>query len=73
MNRRVYSTNIADEWFILEPLLGNSRYGRPLRHGLREMMNAIYYQARTGWLLPHDLSPYTAVCSRFSRWCDDGT
>ena len=40
------------------------------------MLNAIYYQGRTGcaWrLLPHDLPPCTAVVSRFWRWRDDGT
>lgn len=77
MTRRAYPTAITDaEWVILEPLLGETRYGRPLRHSLREMVNAIYYQARTGcaWrLLPHDLPPYTAVCSRFPRWRDNGT
>lgn len=77
MNRRAYATDIADdEWLILEPLLGKTIYGRPLRHSLREMVNALYYQARTGcaWrLLPHDFPPYTAVCSRFRRWRDAGT
>ncbi len=43
---------------------------------MRDYLNAIYYQGRTGcaWrLLPHDLPPYTAVVSRFRRWRDDGT
>lgn len=40
------------------------------------MVNAVYYQARTGcaWrLLPHNLPPYPAVWSRYRRWRDDGT
>jgi putative transposase len=77
MNRRPYPIDVTDdEWLILEPLFGKTIYGRPLRHSLREMANVIYYQARTGcvWrLLPHDLPPCTAVCSRFRRWRDDGT
>jgi transposase len=72
MNRRTYPTDVTDdEWLILESLLGKSSYGRPLRHSLRERVNASYYQARTGcsWRL----LPYTAVCSRFRRWRTDGT
>jgi transposase len=75
MTRPAYPTDVTDaEWFILAPLLAKNRYGRPLRHSLREMVNAIYYQARTGcaWrLLPHDLPPYPAVLSRFRRWRED--
>ena len=77
MTRFPYPTDVTDaEWLILSPLLLKTIYGRPLLHSLREMLNAIYYQGRTGcaWrLLPHDLPPYTAVVSRFRRWRDDGT
>ena len=77
MTRRAYPTDVTDdEWVILAPLFAKSIYGRPLLHSLREMVNALYYQARTGcaWrLLPHDLPPYPAVFSRFRRWRDDGT
>ena len=77
MERCAYPTDITDEeWLILEPLFGKTPYGRPLLHSLREMVNAVYYQARTGcaWrLLPHDLPPYPAVWSRYRRWRDDGT
>lgn len=42
---------------------------------MREIVNAILYQARTGckWrYLPHDFPPYTAVYC-FGKWRDDGT
>ncbi|MER5531456.1 transposase [Streptomyces sp. NPDC002677] len=43
---------------------------------MREIVNAILYQARTGcqWRhLPHDLPPKSAVYYYFALWRDDGT
>jgi transposase len=43
---------------------------------MREVINAILYQSRTGcqWEdLPHDLPPRSAVYYYFARWRDDGT
>ena len=77
ITRFPYSTDVTDEeWRILSPLLLKTIYGRPLLPSLRAMLNAIYYQGRTGcaWrVLPHDLPSYPAVVSRFRRWRDDGT
>ena len=71
MTRFLHPTDVTDtEWLILSPLLLKTIYGRPLLYSSREMINATYYQGRTGcaWrLLPHDLPPYTAVGSRFWR------
>jgi len=42
---------------------------------LREIWNAIFYQARTGcqWrYLPHDLPPHEDVWKHFCRWRDAG-
>ncbi|GIF45420.1 transposase [Actinoplanes xinjiangensis] len=49
-----------------------------LREGydLRETVNALFYQNRTGgqWALrPHDLPPWSAVYYHFGLWRDDGT
>ena len=77
MNRLSYPTDLsAGEWIILEPQFPVSPYGRDELHTTREILNAIYYQARSGcaWrLLPHDLPPWTAVYSRFRRWVAAGT
>ena len=77
MNRLAYPTDLTgDEWVILEPKFPVSPYGREELHTTREILNAIYYQARSGcaWrLLPHDLPPWTAVYSRFRRWVAAGT
>lgn len=43
---------------------------------MREIVNAILYQGRTGcqWLyLPHDLPPKSATYYYFAAWRDDGT
>ncbi len=43
---------------------------------MREIVNALLYQGRTGcqWdLLPHDLPPRGAVMYYFTKWRDDGT
>src|SRR5262249_56834352 len=43
---------------------------------LREIVDAILYQNRTGcqWeLLPHDLPPSSTVYDYFAAWRDDGT
>ena len=48
----------------------------PGRYELREVVNAIFYQNRTGcqWAyLPHDLPPKSATYYYFARWRDDGT
>ncbi len=75
MTRQGYSTDLTDaQWRIIEPLLPpatNGRTGRPRQYARREMLNAMFYQLRTGcaWrLLPHDLPPYNAVWELFCRW-----
>jgi transposase len=43
---------------------------------LREVMNSLLYQDRTGcqWdMLPHDRLPKSTVFDSFKRWRDDGT
>ncbi|KOY55283.1 transposase [Streptomyces sp. XY332] len=50
-------------------------FGRPPRHDLREIMNAILYVDRTGcqWAyLPHDFPPHQSVYGYFARWQRDG-
>jgi transposase len=50
--------------------------GHQGRYDLREIVNAIFYQNRTGcqWAcLPHDLPPKSATYYYFALWRDDGT
>jgi len=55
---------------VLPPAKGG-RTGRPRTYPLREIGNAVFYQARTGcaWrLLPHDFAPHGDGWNHFHRW-----
>ena len=73
MTRQTYATDITDsEWSYLEPHLPAPKSGgRPRRHAVREILNAIFYVLRSGcvWrLLPHDLPPWKTVYHYFRLW-----
>ena len=56
-------------------LRAHQRLGPP-KHAQRELLNALFYQARAGcaWrLLPHDFPPYRTVYKQFEAWREDGT
>jgi putative transposase len=76
--RKPYKTDLTDEqWEIAKPLIPPAKPGgRPREVDMREVLNTLLYQARTGcqWeLLPHDLLPKSTVWDYFQRWRDDGT
>jgi putative transposase len=75
--RKPYPSDLTDEqWAILEPLIPASEVGRPREVEMREVLNAIFYQARSGcqWdMLPHDLPARSTVNDYFRQWRDDGT
>lgn len=75
--RKPYPSDMTDEqWAIVEPLVPASKLGRPREVEIREVLNAIFYQARSGcqWdMLPHDLPPKSTVNDYFQKWRDDGT
>ena len=75
-----YPSDLTDEqWAILEPLIPpprTQRGGRPREVDMREVVNTILYQNRSGcqWdMLPHDLLPKSTVYDYFAQWRDDGT
>jgi transposase len=76
MNRLPYPTDLTDEqWLILKPFFPTSGYGRPPKYTKRELLNTIFYQARTGcaWrLLPHDLPLWSTVYKQFEEWREVG-
>jgi putative transposase len=77
-SRPAYDTDLTDaQWDILGPLLPPPPGGgRPRTTDMREVLNAILYNLRTGcaWdLLPHDFPPPGTVYGYFSRWRRDGT
>ena len=65
-----------DEWAVVAPfLLPASRVGRPRKHSMRRMWDAISYIAATGcqWaMLPKDFPPFTSVQYHFYRLRDCG-
>ena len=76
--RKPYKTDLTDtQWKIITPLIPPALPGgRPREVDMREVLNTLLYQARTGcqWeLLPHDLLPKSTVYDYFAQWRDDGT
>jgi transposase len=52
-----------------------AKTGRPREHAWREILNAIFYNTRNGYLwrlLPHELPPWKTVYTYFRKWCLDG-
>jgi putative transposase len=76
--RKPYKTDLTDDqWSIVKRLIPSAKPGgRPREVDMREVLNTLLYQARTGcqWeLLPHDLPPKSTVWDYFRQWRDDGT
>src|SRR6476469_8671994 len=76
--RKPYKTDLTDaQWKLIKPLIPAARPGgRPREVDMREILNTLLYQARTGcqWdMLPHDLLPKSTVYDYFAQWRDDGT
>jgi putative transposase len=78
MESRTYPTDLSDdEWRCIGPHLpGPTGQGRPRLHGLRTILNAVFYVLKSGcpWrLLPKDFPPWKTVYDWFRRWRMDGT
>ena len=75
--RKAYPSDLTDaQWALLEPLIPVATTGRPRIVDIREVLNAIFYQARSGcqWdMLPNDLPARSTVNEYFLNWRDDGT
>src|SRR6266567_7152735 len=76
--RKPYRSDLTDEQWnqIREQLPAAKPGGRPRQVELREVVNTLMYQARTGcqWdYLPHDLAAKSTVWDYFVAWQHDGT
>jgi transposase len=81
--RHSYPSDLSDgQWSLIEPVITawkdrhRSVSGHQGAYAMREIVNAILYQGRTGcqWAyLPHDLPPKSATYYYFAAWRDDGT
>lgn len=75
---KTYSTDLTDgQWERIAPLLAQWHHREhPNRaHSLRVILNAIFYQTRSGcaWRdLPGDLPPWSTVYDYFRRWRRQG-
>jgi len=80
--RKPYKTDLSEpEWVVIRPLIAAWKAQHPSvsghqgRYDMREIVNALRYQNRTGcqWdLLPHDFPPTGAVRYYFDVWKRDG-
>lgn len=73
-----YPSDLTDaEWVILEPLIPPAKPGgHPRRVDMRQVLNALFYQQRTGcqWrALPHEYPPWSTVWTYFRHWRNNGT
>jgi len=77
----MYPSDLTDaQWEHLEPLLQQPRGsrhagGRPRKHELRRVVDALLYVVKTGcqWRqLPSNFPPWKAVHEQFRRWRDAG-
>jgi putative transposase len=78
MKRPPYRTNLTDREYaaLTRYLPAPKPTGRPRRHGLRIILNGIFYVVRSGcqWrLLPREFPPWQTVYHYFRRWRLDGT
>jgi putative transposase len=76
--RKPYPSDLTDaQWKLIKPLIPPAKPGgRPRAVDIREVLNTLRYQARSGcqWdMLPHDLLPKSTAYDYFAQWRDDGT
>jgi putative transposase len=78
MESRRYPTDLSDdEWLCIRPHLPeHTGQGRPRLHGLRALLDAVFYVLKSGcpWrLLPREFPPWKTVYDWFRKWRIDGT
>jgi putative transposase len=77
--RTPYPSDLTDlQWDNIEHLFrkpAKGPGGRPRTYEIREIVNALFYMARSGcaWrMLPHDFPPWGLVSNYFYTWRDAG-
>ncbi len=73
-----YKSDVSDaEWALIRPFMPRNRpNGRDVRTSMRDVVNAIFYQDRTGcqWrYLPSNFPPWSTIAGYYYRWMRDGT
>ena len=76
--RKRYPSDLTDvQWTNIAHLFpqGNGKTGRPRTYAVREIVDAVFYLARSGcaWrMLPHDFPPWKTVSYYFYTWRSQG-
>jgi len=73
----VYSSNLSSiEWQFIKPYFPRAKkLGRPRKHSMKTIVNAIYYVLQSGcaWgLLPNDFPPHQTVYGYHRKWVISG-
>lgn len=73
-----YKSDVSDaEWALIRPFMPrNQPNGRDVRTSMRDVVNTIFYQDRTGcqWrYLPSNFPPWSTIAGYYYRWMRDGT
>ena len=73
----MYPSDLSDaEWKKVEGLMPKGKKaGRPRRHSMRVMLNAIFYVQKTGcqWRqMPSNFPPWKSVYNTYWRWRERG-
>ena len=77
MSQRIYPSDLSDEeWAVLEPMIPAAKPGGyPRRVDMRQILNALFYQQRTGcqWrYLPKEYPRWPTVWTYFRQWRRSG-
>ena len=71
-----YPSDLTDqEWEVLAPYVAEEKRGRPRKHNIRYIIDAIRYVMRSGtqWrMLPHDFPSWKTVYDYYLRWRRNG-
>lgn len=72
-----YPSDMTDEqWRIIEPLLPQEKWGRPIEIDMRSAVNGMFYLVRTGieWdYMPNTYPNHNSIYYHYHKWCKDGT
>lgn len=73
----MYQTDLSDkQWHLIKHLFEQQKkFGRPLKHNRRNIVNAILYITKSGcqWrMAPKDFPPFGTVYDYYRQWCQNG-
>ena len=78
LEKKRYPSDLSHkQWKIIEPFIPPAKHGgRPRKHSMKDILDAIWYKVKTGcqWRqLPNDYPPWRTVYEYFNNWSLDDT